>query len=60
VLLKTFTQFIGARKGQFAPNTPLIRYARKAQDRCQRSPLPWHRLSFKFGVFICDRNSNTC
>jgi len=26
----------------------------------QRSPHPWHRLSLKFGIFICDRNSNTC
>jgi len=68
VLLKTFTQFMDARKTRFAPNTPdplfakgarhLIRFARN--DSIQTSPHSWHRLSFKFGVFICDRNSSTC
>jgi len=57
-----------ARKRRFVPNTPnplcakgtgrLIRFARNGS--IQRSPLPWHRLSFKFGIFICDRNSRTC
>jgi len=36
----------------------LIRFARN--DSIQRSPHPWHRLSLKFGIFICDRNWNTC
>jgi len=68
VLLKTFTQLMDARKSRFAPNTPdplcakgtrhLIRFARNGS--IQRSPHPWHRLSFKFGIFICDRISNTC
>jgi len=57
-----------ARKNRFAPNTPeplcakgtrhLIPFARNGS--IQRSPHPWHRLSLKFGIFICDRNSNTC
>jgi len=50
------------------PQTHLIRYALITQDTwcfarngsIQRSLYPWHRLSFKFGIFICDRNSNTC
>jgi len=68
MLLKVFTQLMDARKSRFAPNTPdplrargtghLIRFARN--DSIQRSPLSWHRLSFKFGIFICDRNSRTC
>ena len=68
MLLKTFTQLKAARKSRFAPNTPgplctnctrhLIRFARNGS--IQRSPHPWHRLSLKFGIFICDRNSNTC
>jgi len=46
--------------------THLIRYAPKAQDTWSIlpemvwSPHSWHRLSFKFGIFICDRNSSTC
>jgi len=68
VLVKTFTQFMDARKSRFAPNTPdplsakhtrhLTRFVRNVS--IQRSPHPWHRLSLKFGIFICDRNSNTC
>jgi len=51
------------------PQTHLIRYAPKTQDTwhrfvrngsIQRAPHPWHRLSLKFGIFICDRNSNAC
>jgi len=70
VLLKTFTQLMDARKSRFAPNTPdplCANYTRHlmcfAQNSSiQRSPHPWHRLSLslKFGIFICDRNSNTC
>jgi len=68
MLLKTFTQLMDARKSRFAPNTPdplctnytrhLIRFARNGS--IQRSPHPWHRLFLKFGIFICDTNSNTC
>ena len=57
-----------ARKSRFAPNTPdplcakdrrhLTRFVRNGS--IQRSPHPWHRLSLKFGIFICDINSNTC
>jgi len=57
-----------ARKSRFAPNTPdqlcanytrhLMCFARNGS--IQRSPHPWHRLSLKFGIFICDINSNTC
>jgi len=67
-LLNTFTQLMDARKSRFAPNTPdplcanyarhMIRFARNGS--IQRSPHPSHRLSFKFGIFVCDRNSNTC
>jgi len=39
------------------PQTHLIRFARNGS--IQGSPHPWHRLSFKFGIFICDRNSST-
>jgi len=56
------------RKSRFASNAPdqlcakgtrhLIRFARKGS--IHRSPHPWHRLSFKFGIFNCDRNSSTC
>jgi len=51
------------------PQTHLIRYAPITQDTwcvlpemvaLKKSPHPWHRLSLKFGIFICDRNSNTC
>jgi len=66
--LTTFTQLVDARKSGFAPNTPdplcakdtrhLIRFARNGSNR--RSPHSWHRLSLKFGIFICDRKSNTC
>jgi len=48
------------------PQTHLIYYAPKEQDtwsvlsEIQRSLYSWHRLSFKFGIFICDRNSCTC
>jgi len=43
----------------YAPNTRhLIRFARNGS--IQRSPHPRHRLSFRFGIFICDRNSSTC
>jgi len=66
LLLKTFTQLVDARKRRFAPNTPdplyakdtkhLIRFARNGS--IQRSPHPWHRLSLKFGISNCDRNSN--
>jgi len=55
-------------KKRFAPNTPdllcdkgtrhLIHFVRNG--RMQRSLHAWHRLSFKFGIFICDRNSSTC
>jgi len=68
MLLKTFTQLIDARKIRIAPNTPdllcakgtrhLICFARNGS--IQRSPHPWHRLPFKFGFFICYRNSSTC
>jgi len=68
VLLKTFTQLMDSRKSRFAPNTPdplcakgtrhLIRFARNGH--IQRSTHSWHRLSFKFGIFICDGNSSTC
>ena len=57
-----------ARKSRFAPNTPdplcakdtrhLSRSVRNGS--IQRSPHPWHRLSLKFAIFICDKNSNTC
>ena len=56
------------RKSRFAPNTPdplcardtrhLTRFVRN--DSIQRSPHPWHKLSLKLGIFICDRNSNAC
>jgi len=68
LLLKTFAQLVDSRKCRFAPNTPdplcakdtrhRIRFARNGS--IPRSPHPWHRLSLKFGIFICDRNSNTC
>jgi len=68
LLLKTFTQLVGARKCRDAPNTPdplcakdtryLIRFARNGSNR--RSPHPWHKISLKFGIFICDRNSKIC
>jgi len=55
-------------KSRFAPNTPdplcaiitrhLVRFARNGS--IQRYPHPWHRLSLKFGIFICGRKSNTC
>jgi len=58
-----------ARKSRFASNTPdplrakatrhLIRFARNGSIQ-RPLTLPWHTLSFKFGVFICDRNSSTC
>jgi len=67
VLLITFPQLMDARKSRFAPNTPypicvkgtrhLIRFARNGS--IQRSPHPWHRLSFQSGIFIWDRNSST-
>ena len=67
VLVKTFTQFKDVRKSCFTPNTAdslcakdathLTRFVRNGS--IQRSPHPWHRLSLKFGIFICDRNSNT-
>jgi len=67
LLLKTFAQLTDARKSRFTPNTPdplrakgtrhLIRSPRNGS--IQRSARPWHRLSVKFGIFICDRNSNT-
>jgi len=54
-------------KSRFAPNTPdplcaqgtshLSCFAQNGS--IQRSPHPWHRLSFKVGIFICDRNSST-
>jgi len=57
-----------ARKSCFAPNTPdplcakdtrhLTRFVRNGS--IQRSPHPWQRLFLEFGMFICDRNSNTC
>jgi len=57
-----------ARKSRFAPNTldrlcakdtiHLTRFDRNGS--IQRSPHPWRKLSLKFGIFICDRNSNTC
>jgi len=57
-----------ARKSRFAPNTPdplCANYTRHLMcftrnGSIQRSSHPWHRLSLKFGIFICDRNSNTC
>jgi len=68
LLLKTFTQLMGARKSRFAPNAPdplcakgtrhPIRFARNGN--IQRSPHPRHKLSFNFGIFICNRNSSTC
>jgi len=50
------------------PQTHLIRYAPITHDTwcfarngsIQRSLHFWHRLPLKFGIFICDRNSNTC
>ena len=55
-----------ARKSRFAPNTPdplcakdtrhLTNFVRNGS--IQRSTHPWDRLSLKFGIFICDRNSN--
>ena len=64
---KTFTQFMDARKSRFAPNTHdplcakdtrhLTRFVRNGS--IQRSPHPWHSLCLKFGMFICDINSNT-
>jgi len=61
-------QLVDAGKSRIAPNTPdplcakgtrhLTRFARNS---CiQRSPHRWQRLSLKFGIFICDRNSSTC
>jgi len=59
---------VDARKSRIAPNTsdplcanytrPLMCFARNGS--IQRSPHPWHRLSLKCGIFVCDRNSNTC
>jgi len=49
--------------------THLIRYAPKTQDNLSvftemvafKDPkLEGHRLSLKFGIFIFDKNSNTC
>jgi len=51
------------------PQTHLIRYVPKTQDISFVLPEvvaikdllhPWHKLSLKFGIFICDRNSNIC
>jgi len=50
------------------PQTHLIHYAPMTQGTwcvlpemvAFKIPHPWHRLSLKFGIFICDRNSNTC
>ena len=55
-------------KSRFAPNTPdplCVNYTRHLMcfarnGSIQRSPHPWHRLALKFGIFIFDRNSNTC
>jgi len=57
-----------ARKKRFTPNTSdplcanytkhLMCFARNGS--IQRSSHAWHWLSLKFGIFICDRNSNTC
>ena len=55
-------------KSRFAPKTPdplCANYARHLMcfarnGSIQRSPHPWHRLPLKFGIFIYDRNSNTC
>ena len=68
VLLKIFTQLVDGRKGRIAPNTPdplcakgarhLTCFAQNSSN--QRSPHRWQRLSLKFGIFICDRNSSTC
>ena len=65
---KHFRTTRGCQKKPFAANMAdplcakdtrhLIRFARNGS--IQRSPQPWHRLSLKFGIFICDRNSNTC
>jgi len=65
---KSFHTTHGCQKSRFAPNTPdplcakgtrhLIRFA--GNGSIQRSPHPWYRLSFKCGIFICDRNSSTC
>jgi len=67
VFLKTFTKLMYARKSRFSPNTPdplcakdtrhLMCFARNGSIR--RSTHPWHRLSLKFEIFICDRKSNT-
>jgi len=57
LLLKTFTQLVDAIKAGL-PQTHLIRSGRN--DSIQRSPHPWRRLSLKFRIFICNRNSNTC
>jgi len=38
------------------PQTHLIRFARN--ETIQRSTHPWRRLSLKFGILVCDRNSN--
>jgi len=48
---------VDARKSRFAPKH-LIRFARNV--RIQRSPHPRRRLSLKFEISVCDRNSNTC
>ena len=50
------------------PQTHLIHYMPMTQGTwcvlpemvAFKIPSPWHRLSLKFGIFICDRNSNTC
>jgi len=58
LLLKTFTQLVWMPEKAVLPQTHLIRYAWNV--RIQRSPHPGRRLSFKFGILVCDRNSNTC
>jgi len=69
VLLKTFTQCMRKMpEKDVLPQTRLIRYRAKGtrqlirfarSSSIQRFPHPWQRLSLKFGIFICDRNSNT-
>jgi len=68
LLLKTFTQLVDSRKKRFAPNARdslcakdtrhLSHFVRNGS--IQRSAHPWNRLYLKFGIFNCDRNSNTC
>jgi len=65
---KNFHTIHGCQKKPFCPKhtwsamclrhktpDPFVRNA-----SIQISPHPWHRLSLKFGIFICGRNSNTC